>query len=225
MVIAVPLVDRVSSPTRNRPTQRVSVAEVDDNLFSFSTSLFHSFLIPCTAEEAAASRDVIEKEGDSPERSKKRRRHRHRDDSDEDPQSRSPSRSRSRARSDSPSDRDDPPSDPNGHRHHRGGSNHKRHRTDVRSSKKYKHRDANRSRSRSRSPVHAENYGSGDPGAEERKETEEEYDARLEREETERIAAEKRKRLEALKARHERDLETQNAVRFKGTQMVPLLLV
>jgi hypothetical protein len=65
------------------------------------------------------------------------------------------------------------------------------------------------------------------PSVEERKETEEEYDARLEREENERIAAEKRRRLEALKARHEQDLEKppQNGVRFKGAQMVSLLLV
>jgi len=55
-------------------------------------------------------------------------------------------------------------------------------------------------------------------GVGERKETEEEYDARLEREENERIAAEKQRRLEALKGRHQRDLEkpTQNGVRFKG---------
>ena len=55
----------------------------------------------------------------------------------------------------------------------------------------------------------------------ERKETEEEYDARLEREENERIAAEKRRKLEALKDRHQRELErpAQNGVRFKGTQM------
>ena len=72
-----------------------------------------------------------------------------------------------------------------------------------------------------------ENPGSLNPSVEERKETEEEYDARLEREENERIAAEKRRRLEALKARHERDLEkpAETGVRFKGTQMVPLLLV
>lgn len=66
-----------------------------------------------------------------------------------------------------------------------------------------------------------ENNRSGDPGVGERKETEEEYDARLEREENERIATEKRRRLEALRDRHQRDLEKppQNGVRFKGTQM------
>jgi len=60
--------------------------------------------------------------------------------------------------------------------------------------------------------------GDRDPGVGESKETEEEYDARLEREEIERIAAEKRRRLEALKDRHQRDLERppQNGVRFKG---------
>lgn len=65
------------------------------------------------------------------------------------------------------------------------------------------------------------------PGVVERKETEEEYDARLEREENERIEVEKRRRLEALKDRHQRDLEVppQNGIRFKGTQMASLLLV
>ena len=68
---------------------------------------------------------------------------------------------------------------------------------------------------------------SGDLGVGERKETEEEYDARLEREENERFAAEKRRRLEALKERHQRDLERppQNGVRFKGMHMGPLLSI
>jgi len=63
-----------------------------------------------------------------------------------------------------------------------------------------------------------ENHASPNPGGEDRKETEEEYDARLEREENERVAAEKQRKLEALKGRHERDLERppQNGVRFKG---------
>lgn len=67
--------------------------------------------------------------------------------------------------------------------------------------------------------------GSRDPGVEGRKETEEEYDARLEREENERIAAKERKRLEALKDQYQQDLEKppQNGVRFKGTQMASLL--
>lgn len=66
-----------------------------------------------------------------------------------------------------------------------------------------------------------------DPDVGERKETEEEYDARLEREENERIAAEQRRRLEALKDRYQRDLEKspQNGVRFKGTQIASLLLI
>lgn len=61
----------------------------------------------------------------------------------------------------------------------------------------------------------------------ERKETEEEYDARLEREENERIAVEKRMRLEALKDRYQRDLEKppQNGVRFKGKYTTFLLLI
>lgn len=64
-------------------------------------------------------------------------------------------------------------------------------------------------------------------GLGERKETEEEYDARLEREENERIAAEKRRRLEALKDRHQRELEKppQSGVRFKGTQIGSRLLI
>lgn len=71
------------------------------------------------------------------------------------------------------------------------------------------------------------NDRSGSPGVGERKETEEEYDARLEMEENERIAAEKRMRLEALKDRYQRDLEKppQNGVRFKGTYTVFLLLI
>jgi peptidyl-prolyl isomerase G (cyclophilin G) len=72
--------------------------------------------------------------------------------------------------------------------------------------------------------VKAHDDGVRDPGAEERKETEEEYDARLEREENERIAAKERKRLEALKDRYQQDLEKppQNGVRFKGTQIASL---
>lgn len=71
------------------------------------------------------------------------------------------------------------------------------------------------------------NDRSSNTGAGERKETEEEYDARLEREENERIAAEKRRRLEALKDQYQRDLEkpSQNGVRFKGAWMISLLLI
>ena len=217
------------SLTRNGSTRTILVAEVDNHLFSIFTPLFYLFLIFCTAEESTVSREVIGKEDDLPKRSrsrhkhKKRRMHRLGDDSDEDSRSRSlsPSRSRSpsRARSGSPDHRDGPALDSDNDRHHRGGSSRKRHRADIKSSsRKIKHRSANRSRSRSRSPMDVENSGSLNPNLEERKETEEEYDARLEREENERIAAEKQKRLEALKARHDRDLEKppQNGVRFKG---------
>ncbi|KAG7451009.1 uncharacterized protein BT62DRAFT_984296 [Guyanagaster necrorhizus] len=47
-------------------------------------------------------------------------------------------------------------------------------------------------------------------------ETEEEYDARLEREENERIAEQRRKELERIKRQHEAELESKNGVRFKG---------
>jgi peptidyl-prolyl isomerase G (cyclophilin G) len=47
-------------------------------------------------------------------------------------------------------------------------------------------------------------------------ETEEEYDARLEREEKERIAARKLRDLEALRNRHEDGPVTEGTVRFKG---------
>lgn len=47
-------------------------------------------------------------------------------------------------------------------------------------------------------------------------ETEEQYDARLEREEKERLEAEKKEELERLKKRLEEDVPTHNGVRFKG---------
>jgi peptidyl-prolyl isomerase G (cyclophilin G) len=68
--------------------------------------------------------------------------------------------------------------------------------------------------------------GGSNPDVGERKETEEEYDARLEREENERIVAEKQRRLEALKDRYQRDLEKppQNGIRFKGTSIASFTL-
>jgi hypothetical protein len=48
------------------------------------------------------------------------------------------------------------------------------------------------------------------------KETEEEYDARLEREEKERVEAERKKELELIKKKYEDDLKNLNSVRFKG---------
>ncbi|KAK0223058.1 cyclophilin-like domain-containing protein [Armillaria fumosa] len=47
-------------------------------------------------------------------------------------------------------------------------------------------------------------------------ETEEEYDARLEREENERIAEQRRKELERIKRQREAELESKDGVRFKG---------
>ncbi|KAK0469950.1 cyclophilin-like domain-containing protein [Desarmillaria tabescens] len=47
-------------------------------------------------------------------------------------------------------------------------------------------------------------------------ETEEEYDARLEREENERIAEQRRKELERIKRQREAELEPKDGVRFKG---------
>jgi hypothetical protein len=51
-------------------------------------------------------------------------------------------------------------------------------------------------------------------------ETEEEYDARLEREEKERIAARKVRELAAMKQRYEEELKAQDGgVRFKGEKI------
>ncbi|KAJ3808835.1 cyclophilin-like domain-containing protein [Lentinula aff. lateritia] len=49
-----------------------------------------------------------------------------------------------------------------------------------------------------------------------RGETEEEYDARLEREENERLAADRRIQLERMKEQYDAEFETQKGVRFKG---------
>lgn len=216
----------VFSPTRAPSTRWSRLTTIS---FPFPNILFFVSDSFPTVEEAAVSRDVVRETDDSPKRSrsghkqKKRRKHR---SSDGDSQSRSLSPSRSH----SPSDRDhDPASGSESDRNNRGESSRKRHRAAgvKSSSRKHKHQRANRPPSRSRSPMDLENQQNRGPGVEEHKETEEEYDARLEREENERIAAEKRRRLEALKARHERDLEKppQNGVRFKGAQAVSLLLV
>jgi hypothetical protein len=59
----------------------------------------------------------------------------------------------------------------------------------------------------------------------ERKETEEEYDARLEREENERLAAARQHELERLKRQHEQETTpSTNGVRFKGISFVLLFL-
>ncbi|KAI9510717.1 cyclophilin-like domain-containing protein [Russula earlei] len=57
--------------------------------------------------------------------------------------------------------------------------------------------------------------GQGEPIGE-RKETEEEYDARLEREENARLAAERKGELERLSRQHEQEASSANGVRFKG---------
>ncbi|KAI9440089.1 cyclophilin-like domain-containing protein [Lactarius indigo] len=74
---------------------------------------------------------------------------------------------------------------------------------------KRKHRQ-DKERPRSPAPIE-ENEPSG-----ERKETEEEYDARLEREENERLEAERKRELERLKRHHEQETPSTNGVRFKG---------
>jgi peptidyl-prolyl isomerase G (cyclophilin G) len=50
----------------------------------------------------------------------------------------------------------------------------------------------------------------------ERKETEEEYDARLEREENERLAAARKREMEHLSRQREQEAPSTNGVRFKG---------
>jgi peptidyl-prolyl isomerase G (cyclophilin G) len=47
-------------------------------------------------------------------------------------------------------------------------------------------------------------------------ETEEEYDARLEREENERIEAEKKRELERIKRKYDSEIQNSNGIRFKG---------
>ncbi|KAA1467400.1 hypothetical protein DENSPDRAFT_812980 [Dentipellis sp. KUC8613] len=83
---------------------------------------------------------------------------------------------------------------------------------------KHKHRkDKHASRSKSKS---ADAAADGKPEEQgERKETEEEYDARLEREENERIAAARRRELERIARMHEQEAaqsQTTNGIRFKG---------
>ena len=47
-------------------------------------------------------------------------------------------------------------------------------------------------------------------------ETEEEYDARLEREENERVDAQKKRELERIKRKYESEIQNSNGIRFKG---------
>ena len=53
------------------------------------------------------------------------------------------------------------------------------------------------------------------------KETEEEYDGRLEREELERLRIERKKDWEHIRNRFENGLESHNAIRFKGKVLLP----
>lgn len=59
----------------------------------------------------------------------------------------------------------------------------------------------------------------------ERKETEEEYDARLEREENERLAAERKRDLERLSRQDEPEPPSTNGVRFKGATLSLIIAV
>ncbi|OCH94884.1 hypothetical protein OBBRIDRAFT_788882 [Obba rivulosa] len=110
---------------------------------------------------------------------------------------RSRRKKRHRARSRSPS-RDASPGDERERQHKRKKSKRKH--------RKEKERSPSRSRSRPRSPPER-----GEPEGE----TEEQYDARLEREEKERLEAERRRELERLK-KLEEATQTRNGIRFKG---------
>lgn len=66
-----------------------------------------------------------------------------------------------------------------------------------------------------------ENKLSGEP----HQETEEEYDARLEREENERLEAARKQELERVKRRYESELEVKDGVRFKGNSALPCIMV
>ena len=86
---------------------------------------------------------------------------------------------------------------------------------------KRKHRhDKESSRSKPAPPLLEESEPAG-----ERKETEEEYDARLEREENERLAAARQRELERLKRKHEQETtQSTNGVRFKGISFLLFFL-
>ncbi|KAI0059199.1 hypothetical protein BV25DRAFT_1993727 [Artomyces pyxidatus] len=74
--------------------------------------------------------------------------------------------------------------------------------------KKHKHRSKERVKSANRSDP--------DEDKGEKKETEEEYDARLEREENERLEATRRQELERIAKLAQKEVEATNGVRFKG---------
>ncbi|KAI0762044.1 cyclophilin-like domain-containing protein [Irpex lacteus] len=85
--------------------------------------------------------------------------------------------------------------------------------------KKSKRKDRSRSHSRAKDVEDSDRKRTGTP----EEETEEQYDARLEREEKERLEEQRRKELERLK-RLKEDVPTTNGVRFKGMLNVAMLL-
>jgi peptidyl-prolyl isomerase G (cyclophilin G) len=97
---------------------------------------------------------------------------------------------------------------------------HKRHQrsrspgnTTERDSKRHKRK---RKHKQQKDEGHSPSRSGKDEPVGERKETEEEYDARLEREEKERLAAERKRELERLSRQREQEASSTNGVRFKG---------
>ncbi|KAF5367193.1 hypothetical protein D9758_004065 [Tetrapyrgos nigripes] len=105
-----------------------------------------------------------------------------------------PSRRRKSRRSRSPSSQSAENSDQSEQRHRR-----KKHK---RSKRERKENDVKKDQSK--------------PVVNERGETEEEYDARLEREEKERIEAARKRELERVKSQYEQETQSSSGVRFKG---------
>jgi hypothetical protein len=104
---------------------------------------------------------------------------------------------------------------------------HKRHQrsrspgnTTERDSKRHKRK---RKHKQQKDEGHSPSRSGKDEPVGERKETEEEYDARLEREEKERLAAERKRELERLSRQREQEASSTNGVRFKG-MFYPLFL-
>lgn len=100
--------------------------------------------------------------------------------------------------------------------HHRSRSRTDSESVDEDRSRRHHHKKSKRKKDRSRSPSRPKNAGSDDEKATiPQEETEEQYDARLEREEKERLEAQRKRELERLK-RLQEDVPTTNGVRFKG---------
>lgn len=87
--------------------------------------------------------------------------------------------------------------------------------SDHESSRRPRHKKSKHSRDDSQAPAESPE-GDGGKHREPKKETDEEYDARLEREEKERFEAERKQELERLKTLQQ-EVSTKNGVRFKGT--------